>query len=668
MMLLRRGDFLDEFRILDMVGGGGFSVVYKAEDTILDRPVAIKQLNPGAFVEFGAEERFIREAKLAASLIHPNIVSIYTFKQRGGSLFLIMEYLDGGSVRDLIDQYGHLTQGTLLKLATHVCHALDVLHQRGIIHRDIKPENILHTHAGDFKLADFGLAHVSHLDRKRSSAGPQSGTLLYMSPEQAAGREITAQSDVYSFATVLYEAMTGAYYLPGATEDDAVIDAILEREPEAPSQANPRVQGTFDKPLLRALAKDPADRFASAGEFLDAIKTASASARKRRLESAAAISDQPADLETELYTIRTLRDLLGEPEQALARLDQPWVRDSDTPETLAERGETLLALGDESGYGLLEAAVGQKAALPFAQMALAARYLGEGEQDLYSIAMIDAIEADADLVYAMFYSRMVEALADPDAFWSYVELFGAARQGAPVLFNFGRVLLLAKGYEREAIAAFENAISLDPKAAPPHVALGSTWLALGDAKRAIQPLEQAISLQFPAYPEGEWHKSPSAYHMHHAYLGLALAYVEVGSFLSSATAAVNVLNVAPDEIEEHCESLITQYAAATTKLLNMKGDKYLNEAYELLYRALPLAQSCNNASLVMLLGIAQARIGAGLRHKEAYQDAVTWLEAGVETLRSIDAAEGDLGEMAASQVSSQLGEAERELRLARQRH
>src|SRR5712692_10344270 len=108
-MLLRAGDFLDEFRILDVIGDGGFSVVYKAEDTQLERLVAVKQLNPDTFTEFGTEERFIREAKLAASLNHPNIVSIYTFKRQLGSLFLIMEYLDGGSVRELLSSYGHFS-------------------------------------------------------------------------------------------------------------------------------------------------------------------------------------------------------------------------------------------------------------------------------------------------------------------------------------------------------------------------------------------------------------------------------------------------------------------------------------------------------------------------------------------------------------------------------
>src|SRR5258706_2197157 len=129
-MLLQPGDSLDEFRIMSVIGDGGFSVVYKAEDVELERLVAVKQLNPDAFTEFSTDERFLREAKLAASLNHPHIVSIYAFKRQFNSLFLVMEFLEGGSVRDLISEYGHLQQGTLLKLAAHVCRAMDVLHQR----------------------------------------------------------------------------------------------------------------------------------------------------------------------------------------------------------------------------------------------------------------------------------------------------------------------------------------------------------------------------------------------------------------------------------------------------------------------------------------------------------------------------------------------------------
>src|SRR5258708_4056257 len=652
-MLLRAGDFLDEFRILDVIGDGGFSVVYKAEDTQLERLVAIKQLNPGAFTEFGTEERFIREAKIAASLNHPNIVSIYSFKQQGGSVLLVMEYLDGGSVRDLINEYGHLTSGTLLKLATHVCHALDVLHPRGIIHRDIKPENILCTTSGDFKLADFGLAHVAQLDRRRSSAGPQSGTLLYMSPEQAAGKEITAQSDIYSFATVLYEALTGAYYLI-AGDDDTVLEGILTQEPVAPSVVNPRVGPAFDAAILCALNKDPSERYQTAHDLLDALKAAAA--RKRRSQSDGA----QLDLAAELYTIRTLRDLLGEAQQALARLDAPWVRDAGTPEVIAERGETLLALDDdEEGYRLLEQAVSVNPSLPFAQMLLAEHYRG-GDPDLYTISMIDAIDADADLVFATYYPRVLESLSSPEEFWGYVTLFGSARQSASSTFNLGRLLMLANGYESEAIAAFENAISLDPTSGPAYVALGSALLARGQALRAIPMFERAITQRFPVYAEGEWHKSPSVYKLSHAYLGMAIAYADAGKFARSAEAAVRVLGMAPADIAEHCESLVQRYSAAATELLNSAK---VQDAYELLNRALPLAQACDNTSIIMLLGIAQARIGTALRQQQSYRDAVAWLEAGIATLRNVPTSSGDL---AASQLNSQLSEALRELKRARE--
>jgi serine/threonine protein kinase len=651
-MLLRQDDFLDEFRIIDVIGSGGFSVVYRAEDTQLDRSVAIKQLNPDAFTEFGTEDRFVREAKLAASLNHPNIVSIYTFKQRSGSLFLVMEYLDGGSVRDLIDEFGHITQGTLLKLASNVCHALDVLHSRKIIHRDIKPENIMRTGSGDFKLADFGLAHISYLDR-RSSAGPQSGTLLYMSPEQAAGKEITAQSDIYSFATVLYEAWTGRYYLSNTDDDASVIHGILNDEPLPPSELVPSLPPTFDDVLLIALSKDRDDRYETAAEFLEALRTAS---KKRR-----AVAEPLApDIATELYTIRTLRDLLGEPEQAQARLDQPWVMDTDTPEVLAERGETLIEMGEpEKGFELLEQAVQQKKELPFAQMRLAEHYLEEGHDDLYSIALIDAIEADADLVFATYYSRFVESLANPPDYWGYVTLFGNAEQTAPVVYNLGRLLQIAPGYEIEAIAAFEQAIELDPTVGAPYVALANATLAKDDIQGAIVLFERATTLTFPTYPNGEWHKSPTAFQRHHAYLGLTLAYASIGKYMKSAQAAAHVYEAAPSEIADHCAELCEQYSAAATKLINAGR---VQDAHDMLNRILPLAQSCQNTSIVMLLGIAQARIGTVLRQQQSFRDAIAWLEASIETLQSISA-EGELG---SAQLTTQINEAERELKRARQ--
>src|SRR5262249_36340013 len=161
------------------------------------------------------------------------------------------------------------------------------------------------------------------------------------------------------------------------------LEGIRWEEPVAPSVRNPRVASTFDAPLLQALNKDPDGRYQTAGEFLEALRAAAAT-RKRRNQS----ETSNVDLAAELYTIRTLRDLLGEAQQALARLDAPWVRDNDTPEVIAERGETLLVMGEPGeGYRLLEQAVSLNPSLPFAQMALAEHYR-DVDQDLYTIAMV----------------------------------------------------------------------------------------------------------------------------------------------------------------------------------------------------------------------------------------------------------------------------------------
>jgi tetratricopeptide (TPR) repeat protein len=653
-MLLKPGESLDEFRILDVIGNGGFSVVYRAEDTQLERLVAIKQLNPDVFPDFSPDERFLREAKLAASLNHPNIVSIYTFKRRPETLFMVMEYMDGGSVRDLISEYHHLTPGTLLKLATHVCHALEVLHQRGVVHRDIKPENILCTSTGDFKLADFGLAHITQLDRRRSSAGPQSGTLLYMSPEQALGDEVGAQSDVYSFATVLYEALTGMYYLPATDSDDDVIEAIVMQEPPPPSEINPRIPATFDAVLFQALRKDPTERFGTAGEFLEALKTAAA--RRKRSNTGAAL----AEITTELYTIRTLRDLLNEPEQAMARLEQPWLRDADVPEVIAERGETLLAMGDVQGFTLLEQAVARKPALPFAQMTLAQRYEMDDDHDSYAAAMIQAVQADADLVFATLYGQIYESISRPDEFWEYVRIFGSPQPTPAVSFNLGRVLALVKGYEREAIAAIRTALRDNPDYGPAYVALGSLWLTLGDSQEAIPLFEQALQAVFPTYPEGEWHVSPSAYRLSHAYIGLALACADAGQILRSAQAAVAVLALNSDDLNDHCGALIERYVDEADQVL---GSGQYHAAYELLNELQPLAQAYNVTTLSSQLGIAEIQIGSNLRRQGSHAEAAEWLNAGVKTLHSLDIEPSD---PLAERTSKWLLEAEREVKQVRQ--
>ena len=159
-MRLKPGDRIGEYKILEVIGNGGFSIIYRAEDTFLLRQVAIKQLSTEVFSEEGTREWFIREARLAASLNHPNIVGTYALREEGDSMFLIMEYLPGGDLHDLMSQQGPLDLTTILRIATDICHALQALHDREVIHRDIKPENILIGPEEQFKLADFRLAQI----------------------------------------------------------------------------------------------------------------------------------------------------------------------------------------------------------------------------------------------------------------------------------------------------------------------------------------------------------------------------------------------------------------------------------------------------------------------------------------------------------------------------
>jgi tetratricopeptide (TPR) repeat protein len=660
-MLLKPGDLVDEFRILEVIGDGGFSVIYKAEDTELERLVAVKQLYPTAFVEAGVEERFIREAKLAASLNHPNIVSIYALKRQANSLFLVMEYLDGGSVRDLLNQEGYLPQNTLLRLANHVCTALAVLHSRDIIHRDIKPENILYTEAtGNFKVADFGLAHMLQADWRRSSSGPQSGTVLYMSPEQAAGHEITAVSDIYSFATVLYEALTGSYYLALENEDNRAINHILNDAPLPPSTINPRISEAFDEPLLRALSKDPAERYQSAVDFLTGWEKVDALARRNARANGTLTPEEREEISAELYRIRTLREL-GEPEQAMARLNVPWVRDSGLPEVLAERGETLIAQGDPMGYELLEQAVAEMTALPFAQIALAEHYAEQGDSDAYNIAMIDAIEADADLVFATYYERLIDSIARPEEFWVYVDLFRAARPSCQISFNLGRILTLIKGYEHEAIAAFEAALSQAPNFGPAQVALGSTWLTLGAPSKAIAWFEGSMEADFPQYAEDEWHKSPSAYRMSHAYLGLAIAYANAGQMEPSVQAALSLLEHAPETLDEHCHSLVSLYSSAAQSWLDEDPPRN-QEVCVLLLQALPLADACSDGTIRLLLGTTQILIGTMLRDQGDKAEGIAWLESALETFDDVPSG---VDTAVAEQIALQVQRAKRELKVAK---
>src|SRR5437016_3661897 len=312
--------FHGRYRILRKLGTGGMANVYLAEDQELGRRVAIKILNERHANDDQFVERFRREAKNAAGLSHQNIVSIYDRGEAEGTYYISMEYLEGRSLKELILARGPAPIPVAVDYARQVLAALRVAHRQGLVHRDIKPHNVLVDGEGRLKVTDFGIARAG--PSQMTEEGSIIGTAQYLSPEQAQGAPVTPASDLYSVGIVLYELLTGTVPFSGETPVELAMKH-LSKVPEPPSHLRPEIPRDLDFVVMRALAKSPEERYASADEMdADLARISRGVAVSPETEEAAtAIIARPITVATSVVppVARPVRPPPGPPTPAGAR-------------------------------------------------------------------------------------------------------------------------------------------------------------------------------------------------------------------------------------------------------------------------------------------------------------------------------------------------------------
>ena len=257
------------YRVISRLGSGGMADVYLALDQLLGREVAVKVLHHHFAEDQEFVERFRREASSAAALSHPNIVAIFDRGEWNGTYYIAMEYVAGRSLKTIVREEGPLDPAAAIDIVVQILRAARFAHRRGVIHRDLKPHNVIIDDEGRARVTDFGIARAGASDM--TLTGSIMGTAQYLSPEQAQGLAVSAASDLYSIGVILYELLTGAVPFEGETAV-AVAFKQVSAEPRPPSQLNPALPWSLDAVVLRALAKDPAQRYADADELIAALQ------------------------------------------------------------------------------------------------------------------------------------------------------------------------------------------------------------------------------------------------------------------------------------------------------------------------------------------------------------------------------------------------------------
>src|SRR6266849_1372950 len=267
------GNLVGSYKITDKIGEGGMGAVFRGIDVMLEREVAVKMLRPELSQQPNIVERFRSEAVTLAKLNHPNIATLYSFLRQGEDFFMVMEFVRGETLDDLIRRSGAMPPDKAIGLLCQALEGIDHAHRMGIIHRDVKPANMMMTETGTLKVMDFGIARVLGTARM-TKQGNIVGTIEYMSPEQVRGQETDARSDIYSLGILLYEMLTGRVPFSSDSEFD-LMKMQIDDAPQPPRVFSAQIPQAVEQAIMRALAKRPEARFQSAADFRNSLLGAS---------------------------------------------------------------------------------------------------------------------------------------------------------------------------------------------------------------------------------------------------------------------------------------------------------------------------------------------------------------------------------------------------------
>jgi len=265
------GKLVADYNIIEKIGQGGMGEVYKAVHTKLDQTVAVKVLSSEYSLNPSMRKRFINEAKIQAKFSHPNMVNIFNLIDQDNNVFIVMEYINGGTLEGHLEQNGVLSQDESIKISLQVLSALQFMHSKGVVHRDIKPSNIMFTDAGVVKVTDFGIAKVMNEATKHTKTG-MLGSVAYVSPEQILGEKTSITTDIYSFGITLYKMVTGRAPFRGSSEY-IVMQGHLKEKPISPIKFNNNISKSLNKIILKSISKDPEKRHSSVFELIQSLKS-----------------------------------------------------------------------------------------------------------------------------------------------------------------------------------------------------------------------------------------------------------------------------------------------------------------------------------------------------------------------------------------------------------